>query len=224
MGWGIFCVARGLYVPWQANCSIVCANNALHWTPASSCLSSCWVLFFHWASFVVISAQLFSLSHIMRQLLITIAFSTECSVHFYVWKQRKETERPENQQVMYLIRCLSFPHSRKLVRFRCHSSTSTMDPSLLKERAAFKARAMAVPVIEKRKAKEPSSDRPSKRPKLPQKPKGVHSVLSVLSTYSISSLRYDLTFQNPEYLITKQRLEVPSTSFLCWRRLSNIWG
>ena len=48
-----------------------------------------------------------------------------------------------------------------------------MDPSLLKERDAFKKRAMAMPAVEKRKAKPPDSG-PSKKPR-PSRPPGMYT-------------------------------------------------
>jgi len=47
-----------------------------------------------------------------------------------------------------------------------------MDPALLKEREAFKARALKLPTVEKRKAKEPdTSSRPPKKSRAAPKPK-----------------------------------------------------
>ena len=45
-----------------------------------------------------------------------------------------------------------------------------MDPSLLREREAFKKRALAQPTVEKRKNRDESSQA-AKRPKPPQRPR-----------------------------------------------------
>ena len=53
-----------------------------------------------------------------------------------------------------------------------------MDPALLREREAFKRRAMALPVVEKRKAKSDESHKSNKKPKPAQKVKRTYKTRS----------------------------------------------
>ena len=52
-----------------------------------------------------------------------------------------------------------------------------MDPALLREREAFRRRALAIPTVEKRKAKPDESHKSSKKPRPTPKPKRTYKLI-----------------------------------------------